>query len=96
MVYTSSSSSSSSGASDSEVSDVEASDEPVVGSIPETKVIACHIRYDMSGNYRKSPISDCISSYKTYDETYHSRVSRFDLVQKSLSIARADIFPFYK
>ena len=36
MVYTSSSSSSSSGASDSEVSDVDASDEPVVGSIPET------------------------------------------------------------
>ena len=38
MVYTSSSSSSSSGASDSEVSDVDASDEPVVGSIPETIV----------------------------------------------------------
>ena len=36
VVYTSSSSSSSSGASDSEVSDVDASDEPVVGSIPET------------------------------------------------------------
>lgn len=39
VVYTSSSSSSSSGASDSEVSEVDASDEPVVGSIPENIVI---------------------------------------------------------
>ena len=44
MVYTSSSSSSSSGASDSEVSDVDASDEPVVGSIPEDIVIICWIK----------------------------------------------------
>ena len=43
LVYTSSSSSSSSGASDSEVSDVEASDEPVVGSIPEINFITSHI-----------------------------------------------------
>ena len=29
-------------------------------------------------------------------KTYHSRVSRFDLVRKSLSIARVGIFPSYK
>lgn len=80
MVYTSSSSSSSSGASDSEVSDVDASDEPVVGSIPEDIVIICRIK----------------NVLKITKKTYHSRVSRFDLVRKSLSIARVGTFPSYK